>query len=289
MKLPDFKADVRLNSLRVRMGAPLTTGFRLGQVRPGIDPAELAKLGREGLDVSIDDIQMQNDGTLAYKDVRVVVYIRDVSVMRERQAGNMPRYHVAYCRTLDRMRESNRWQRYVVANREDGRFHINMVGNGSLRSSVEPLSVCQNCLDRLRYLGFNLELDSAERRGRVARFTLSEFFGRYPKSLLAIRPRHDAVDAPLNDYPDDWGEISERYKAQKSYKCERCGLRPAEHHFVHVHHRNGQKNDCDTHNFKCLCLGCHAEEPLHSHMKATSDYGEFVGRYPNWGNGIGRP
>jgi hypothetical protein len=279
MRLPDFKADVRLNGLRFRMGAPLTTNFKVEQTRPGIEPEELAKLGREGLDVSMDDIQVQGDGTLTYKNVRVVVYIRDVSVVRHKQFDNLPRYHVAYCRTLEQMRENNRWLRYVVANREDGHFHINMVGSGPVRASVEQLSVCQNCLERLQYQGFSIALLPQARRTRVVGFALRGFFEQYPKSLLAVRPLHDSADAPLNDYPDDWGEVSERYKRERSYKCEQCGLRPVEQHFVHVHHRNGQKNDCDKRNLMCLCLGCHAAEPLHSHMKATPDYLGFVSRY----------
>jgi len=81
VKLPDFRSDVRLNDLRTRMGAPLTQKFRTESTGKSIDPAELAALGNEGLDVSVDQIRVERDGTLSFRDVRVVVYIRDTSAV----------------------------------------------------------------------------------------------------------------------------------------------------------------------------------------------------------------
>ena len=54
--------------------------------------AELEQLATDGKDVSIDEVVVLEDGTLSYKDSRVLVYIRDFS-----QDGGrhwVPRIHI---------------------------------------------------------------------------------------------------------------------------------------------------------------------------------------------------
>jgi 5-methylcytosine-specific restriction endonuclease McrA len=92
---------------------------------------------------------------------------------------------------------------------------------------------------------------------------------------------HSSDTAPLNVYSQDWNEISERTKRQRGYRCAKCNtvLGQSDSKFLHVHHRNGQKHDNRESNLEVLCIGCHAEEPMHGHMRALREYQEYIEQY----------
>jgi hypothetical protein len=78
MRLPDFTDDAGLIALRRSMGA-VAPGSFFPSYRPDqLTFAELEQLATDGKDVSIDNVAVLEDGTLSYKDSRVLVYIRDV-------------------------------------------------------------------------------------------------------------------------------------------------------------------------------------------------------------------
>jgi hypothetical protein len=285
VKLPDFLAWQPLNSLRYRMGAS-----QLGDIRLTVDPnrlteAELERLVNGGLDLSnIDDVRVLPDGTLAYKDSRVIVYIRDVAqyAHAERQrAWKLPKFHLANCETLQQMRAEKRYDRYVVAARQDGFFQINFIDSPrQIRSSIERLHVCQNCLGTLAFDGFRRDMTRERRAEKVASFRLDAFFAAFPRALLLATPSHQSDSAPINDYPDDFAEVSRRTKELRGWRCEAesCGLdfsAVAHRKFLHLHHINGLKYDSRPENLALRCIGCHGDEPMHSHIKAIPDYLEF--------------
>jgi hypothetical protein len=143
MKLPDFTHDKGLIALRREMGADSPGNF-LTTFRPtSLTEEELERLGDVGIDVYFDEITRLDDGTLAYKDSRVLVYIRDVPTYGS--DFTMPRFHVAFCSTLQKMFEAHRADRYVVATKESGDFFIQKIANGKKLSdgTWERLSVCQ--------------------------------------------------------------------------------------------------------------------------------------------------
>jgi len=242
---------------------------------------ELERLSQHGIEVSFDEITRLDDGTLGYKDSRVLVYIRDVSTYGGQV--ELPKFHAAYCSTLEKMKESNRFERYVVATREDGSFQINKIENGRKRgSSWESLTICQNCLNALSFDSFSYRLQSKRRREIVRDFTIARFFEQFPKTLHLRRPRHDYISAPVNEYSPGFSEAAKGYKAQRDWKCDKCGLDfsgPTERRFLHVHHKNGLKYDDTPDNWRALCLGCHAEEPQHTHMTRPDNFKEFQKKY----------
>lgn len=73
-------------------------------------------------------------------------------------------------------------------------------------------------------------------------------------------------------YPDNWPDISRRYKAKRNYTCEKCGKRyPKNSKWLHVHHivsisKGGDPED-DS-NLQALCFKCHQAE--HNHMGGPS-------------------
>ncbi len=279
MRLPDFLQAADLNALRQAMGATLSASFRMTQVYKPIALPEIGeRLRNDGIDVGFDELKVLKDGTLSYQGHRVILYIRDVGNYAERKS--LPKYHLAYCRTLDEMRKYGKSSKFVVANRDDGKFVVNITGD-KLRSQIAKLDICQNCLAKISWKGFRIDLGKAERRQFVQAFRLQEFFQAYPRDLIAVKPDKTSDTAPLNDYPANWQAISEAFKAANGYRCMKCHLVLSGLHsrYLHVHHKNGQKNECQPGNLEALCIRCHADEPLHSHMKDSPDYRIFASMY----------
>jgi len=140
MRLPDFTDDAGLIALRHSMGAE-APGLFSPSYRPNtLTLEELEQLATDGKDVSIDDVVVREDGTLSYKDGRVLVYIRDLSQNGGRHW--VPRFHVADCRTLQQQREQNHFGHYVVATRDDGFFQVNVIKGKKVTSKLMQLDVC---------------------------------------------------------------------------------------------------------------------------------------------------
>ncbi len=279
MKLPNFLHAGDFNALRLIMEAPLSSSYITNPIYVPIELPELSeRLKHEGIDITLDEIKTRSDWTLEYKGQRVILYIRDVTNYGERNI--LPKYHLTFCKTLDRMRRNDRWMRYVVANRDDGNFSINFPGD-QRRSVISKLDVCQNCLDKISWQGFHSALSGDDRLRRVGNFQLSEFFKKYPRDLFLVKPKHNSDTAPLNDYPNNWGDISEKFKKKNEYQCLKCRIRLTglNSRFLHVHHKNGLKNECDESNLEALCIRCHANDQMHSHMKSLPEYKEFLERF----------
>ncbi len=279
MKLPDFRNFEPLNRLRVAMGAT-----ELGNFAPSYSPdlltiEEIDRLSKSGIEIPLDEVRTLQDGTLAYKDSRVLLYIRDVYQYKSGEE-KLPRFHVSNCRRLDEMRSEGRIGRYVVATRDDGQFGLNIgaKGSGRLQPATRRLAVCQYCLGKLKFDGFDYTLPSNRKTAIVGKFTIGRFFELYPKSLHTVVPKHTAATAPKNEYTDDFRRISEALRREKNWLCDKCGRNfgsPNARRFLQVHHKDGQRNDNARSNLAVLCLGCHAEQPMHSHIKALPDYAEF--------------
>jgi hypothetical protein len=288
-RLFDFFDDPLLNGLREAMGARLVEWYGGKRSIRLIGKEELERLRTVGIDIDgFDQIKVESDGTISFKGQRILVYIRDVSVM-DRQ-HTLPKYHFAFCRTLERMQQNNRWFRYVVANRDDGLFRINFYGSRT-GTSEERLNVCQCCLERVSWKGFSINGSSSKDRIQiVGEFKLSDFFSEYPRDLLSVLPKYTTLNAPLNDYSDDWPIIAERLKRERGFRCQSCGLYIGQggRYFLHGHHKSGEKNDNSPENLEVLCIGCHAEEPLHGHIKRLARYQEFLTAFPHWPTLVGR-
>lgn len=276
-RLVNFLEDTALNGLRFDMGASLVRDYKGHRQIRLMDEDAVRRLGREGIDIDdFSEVKVEHDGTLSYKGKRIVVYIRDVKQYSASQ--DLPKYHFAYCRTLETMQQRSRWGRYVVANRDDGSFFVNFVGS---HSRDVRLNVCQNCLAHVGWDGFEFAMSWPTKNAIVKAFTLARFFEEFPKDLLSVLPTYTVDTAPVNDYSDDWGMISEKLKRDRRYKCEKCSrqFQGANRRYVHVHHRDGQKNNNHESNLAVLCIECHADEPMHGHMKQLRSYTEFVAQF----------
>lgn len=271
MKLTNFYEFEPLNLVKAKMGIPRSV---YGDLTVKIDAGRLTELELEklasadGIEVSVEDITFLSDGTLAYKNSRVILYIRDVTVYKNQEI--QPRFHLANCATLKKMREDNRFDRYVVSTNTNGRFKINVIDTGTVKTDTYDLSVCQNCLNSLVFDGFEMKFPRQERLDFVKLFKVDHFFEKYPRSLQPTNPKYNSDNAPLNQYADNFNAISLKVRNDAGWRCQECGVdlsALANRKKLHVHHKNGLKHDNSKENLIALCIDCHAKMPNHGHMK----------------------
>lgn len=261
IKLPNFFQDNKLNSLKAKMGIDRYTYGNFGNSQiQGIREI----LSGEGQDFEdISEITPLSDHTLTYNNERIIVYIRDVSNYGH---YNLPRFHIAKCSTLRNMFTNNRKGRYVRTQNETGIFFVNIIsGNKPIKKEVR-LNVCKNCLDVLGWEGYSNTWTDAQKDACVARFTISNFFEKYPK-FLSDDDGFSSTNSPVNIYPPNWTEISRNYKQGKNWTCEQCGVVLINNQgLLETNHKNGNKYECDDSNLEALCVDCHSKRPMHSHM-----------------------
>lgn len=271
MRLPDFIQHDSFNLLRRRMNAQLVDWSESG-VWNSIDIDEI--LVTTGHDISPEELTVARDGTLEYKGRKVVVYIRDQRIQYQPY-----KFHVADCKKLTEMRENDRYHRYVVSNRTNGTFTVNSYDQVRIveKDTTKKMSICRYCLIRLDYNGYANRNDQTRTR-ILESFELDHFFKKYPSQIRFV-PTHTNVTAPADDYTVNWDSISRRYRESKHWRCEKCHVSLHENReFLHVHHRDGNKNNNYSENLQALCIACHANLPYHQHLVHESEFTEFM----NW-------
>lgn len=277
MKLPDFYKFEALNRAKERMGIPRDVYGSLSlEVEPGrltADELNLLSSGG-GIDIHFNELTVLPDGTLAYKDTRVLLHIRDINVVSNDQ--ERPKYHVYNCSTLVSMNASGRFDRYVISTTVDGVFSIRIINNNRPRPERAKLDVCKNCLNELHLNGFDSQKMKKKEKARfVADFTPSKFFELYPQSLFTKKPVYDSDTAPSNVYTADWDQISTKMRSDAAWRCQLCkaDLSAANlHRYLQTHHKNGHRYDNRPENLIALCIECHAAQPNHHHIRNSPDY-----------------
>jgi hypothetical protein len=286
MKLPDFRFHHGLNAVREAMGAYEILDISTAVVQKRLHESDFRTRvrRREGVEIrNLADLDVLSDNTLVKDGVRVLLHIRDVPSHSYRRYRSLPKFHVTNCETLQEMRRKNRSERYVIAADDSGQFLINIVGNGSIdESSYRSLDVCQFCLGQLRFEGFSHELSREARADVVGSFTLKKFFNLWPRDLVGPDGHQLSSTAPLNEYAGNFGLHAQAAKDRAGWRCEiaDCGVdlsAPSLRRYLHAHHRNHVKYDNRPENLQALCIACHAEQPLHAHIKSLPEHRTFVG------------
>lgn len=187
MKLPDFLEWPELNALREKMGAELGNFVPAGNdFELRYDEAE--QLAMTGIEIpSLADAKVLRDGTLAYKNSRVTVHSQDCVQSKDTsiKAHYLPRYHFSNCKEMENLRSSPDVKRYIVSNREDGRFEINIIlpGTSGLTKQMEQLPICTDCMIKMRWKNFAEDLPVAAKKVILSTFTPRVFYEKYPKPI----------------------------------------------------------------------------------------------------------
>jgi len=269
MRLPDFLNFDPLNKLRKEMGIDGFIEWNPNIKWKDINPEDWKNLHIQGLEVPLEEIKTQSDGTLEYRGRKVVVYIRDqISYHRsslENSTDPQYKFHLAWCETLRTMTLKGKYKsRYVVSRRTDGIFVVNLFQSSQLiNKNLElKMKVCKNCLGRIDYKGYR---DNREKT--YNEFSIKEYFKIYD-SQISVLPPHTVNTAPLNTYSRNFGEISYNFKKMKGWICEICKQNfSSRKPLLHTHHKNSDKSDNRPENLMALCKDCHKEQPDHGHMR----------------------
>lgn len=273
--LTDFLLVDNFNQLRSAMQAELVPPIAELKIKK-LDIDEI--LATVGMDVTIDDIIFNKNGTIDYHNKKVILHIRDIASYGDRVS--LPKYHLANCSKLQEMWQKNHSNRYVVATRSDGIFTIKRANSSGKEWNAEEarLDVCKLCLHTLNWQGYASK-SYQEKNHIFEHFDLKEFFAKYPNSASTYRPQYTDKDAPTNTYSSDFHLISNQFRAAKNWCCEACHADLSAtrlRRFLHVHHRNGQKNENQHSNLQALCIACHAQQPNHEHMRSHPDLSLFL-------------
>jgi hypothetical protein len=176
MQLPNFLDDPALNDLRTQMGARELGTFRLSVNAYRFTVRELEQLILEGIEIRyLDEVRALPDGTLCYKDRRVLLYTREAAagaLTTGTTAAPLPPYHFSNCATVRRLREQPGFARHTVSAREDGYFQIGLTGGSQPQESLQRLRACEECLQELAF-------DT-----RPEDFTIARFFERFRRNLV---------------------------------------------------------------------------------------------------------
>ena len=223
----------------------------------------------EGKEVPLDDIVVPNEGILTYKGQQVLLYIQDhggkiEETLIDGAAGK--KFHISFCRALERMKSINKFEKYVITNDTSGVFHISgfrYPSNSPLEGDAQ-LKVCKYCLMNLNYNNYNTDKINA-----FNKFSLEEFFEKY-HTRFKHKPKRRAGGENDSLYTKDWNQISKKYRESKNWQCEQCRVDlSSKKNLLHTHHIDGVKIHNNISNLSALCVICHSEQPDHQHMKKS--------------------
>lgn len=217
----------------------------------GMELTDLAEIGTAG-------------HLLTWQGQQILLYIQDhrwgFDAAREDGAKGK-KVHISFCRTLEKMRDSGRFERYVATRDHSEYFHITGRSNDRHEeSATTDLKVCKDCLRKLNYDGYGAPgLYSA-----FTEFSFISFFEEY-ESFFPYHPSRAA--GASESYTEDWQEVSRHYRESRQYCCEQCGVDLTHRRYLlHTHHISGVRSNNAEHNLKALCVDCHSKQPAHDHM-----------------------
>lgn len=258
MKLPDFRYNAWMNSLRALIWAELNESYKW---KEGWWDEMVFKLLNEGeIQGDLSDVTVSPDWTLEYKWKKIVVYIRDQNWSREEWNY---KYHFYNCPTIRSYKNNWKYDWKYVMNRNKI-FTVNVINFGEvIKTNIEmELKVCKRCLQGFNYKDYK-KLDTIWKEQIYNNFTREKYFEEFEWKVSL--PKHNHMSKPLDTYSDNWNEISRKVREKAKYKCQDCWLDCSnDKNSLHVHHKDHNKWNNSIYNLEAICYNCHAKH--HPHM-----------------------
>lgn len=188
MKLIDFEKFPLFIELRKNMGIKAEEKIVLS-IKTNIETIwnEIEK----GAEIDKELIKVHNDETLGLKgsEERIIVYIKEQYFYpNEKNRGY--KFHIAWCKTLESMYESSRYNRYVAVQKEEPEFLVDLINKETgkiTKNKTILMSVCKNCLTALNYKGY-ARATSVKKKEIYENFSLKEFLDTYKKTSIFVDP-----------------------------------------------------------------------------------------------------
>ena len=260
--------DLReLQAVKAQIGAT-ESQWKLGS--SSLNPREQILIDlQEGIEIELDEVDIAPGGLLTYKGEQIILYIKDTNKSEEVNLyypEESTRFHLSDCKTLREMKSKGRFERYIVTQRQDGKFKVDWkdFDTGEMGEVEAELKVCKNCLTSLNYN--NYKDKKIERNTIWTNFAIDSFLRDY-STFFPSKPSRTENTALIDRYVRDWQNISKITRERRRWTCECCGLTLLRNtSYLHVHHRSGVKTDNTDGNLEVLCALCHTKRPYHNHM-----------------------
>ena len=218
---------------------------------------------------------MKEDDILKSGNTSVALYIKWSRMINSSTATNgLPRLHLVNCSKLREMREAGRINRYVATSEIHGVYDL--LGGSGKNPFQRSLMVCQACLTSIRRehpnapSNFGLFKPSNE-------IDLKGWFSLSPGAI----PHANLFSTPTlvssGGYTADWSRISQEKRTSAGWKCSGCKLDLSNRKdLLDTHHVDGNPQNNTASNLTVLCRVCHSNQPMHQHMRESS---EWKGQY----------
>ena len=153
-----------------------------------------------------------------------------------------------------------------------------MWSEGVFDGSRQKLKPCTECLSEWNTKkGWNGYSEKSDDEKKIIRdkFSIREFFEKC--SNLQQLP-HELTElyelmnnnrvwfgaSVGNEYPSNWGDITDMYRIAQGYRCEQCGVDLSKFpNLAITHHINGSHPEIGPDNMRVLCKWCHSKQQHH--------------------------
>lgn len=226
-------------------------------------------------DVSNGSMEFRNDGIFSISssgnERQVFLYMKRYHI----QQFGLPRFHICKCQTIEAFIASGGFKsHYVKANTVP--VPVIDLDDSYIEKEIPNLPLCSNCRSMIKA---NADIDFDTNA------SAEKFVEMLKKSNNEAENENQEVD--LFGYVKNWEFISKKFREEKNYTCENCGLQITNlyyRQYIHVHHINGNKLNNNYSNLICLCLYCHAHVDDHHLKRLTTGangivYRDFYNKY----------
>ena len=251
----------------------------------------LRKLEGSGIETPANEIEINfypEGGGFFKGGNRVIVYIKDTNRPKEYLideslirdgTDKQPKFHFNWCRTLQHMDNSKRYDdRYVFARSQDGFFEVHARepdGESYKLDERVKLYVCRWCLSTRGYGGYT-EANQKQKTQIVKDFNLGKFLEEEDERYgIKRKPPRSETNTSLNNYPNDWGKIRKKIIEKRGTFCSKCGVDMKQKiEGLHVHHIDKHRYNNAPTNLQVLCALCH--QKIHKTMHVDDNVKNFI-------------